>query len=73
MGLGAVTGSKKISIRELLMQKVQGNTNGIRRSYIERLESIFDMEIDRDQFCTGNILNALASFTESTGREAMGL
>ena len=53
------------------MQKVQGNTNGIRRSHIERLESIYDMEIERKQFCTAEILEALACFTESTEREAM--
>lgn len=53
------------------MRIVHGNINGIRRSYIERLENIYDMEIDRKQFCTVEILESLASFTESTGREAM--
>jgi len=28
------------------MNKVQGNTSGIRRSYIEQLEKIYDMEIE---------------------------
>ena len=53
------------------MYKVHGNTDGIRRSYIERLESIYDIEIDRKQFCTVEMLESLAFFTESTGREAM--
>jgi len=53
------------------MQKVHGNTDGIRRSYIERLETIYDMEIDRKQFCTTEMLDTLALFTEFTGREAM--
>lgn len=53
------------------MRIVHGNINGIRRSYIERLENIYDMEIDRKQFCTVEVLESLASFTESTGREAM--
>ena len=53
------------------MQKVHGNTDGIRRSYIERLENIYDMEIDRKQFCTIEMLESLAFFTEATGREAM--
>ena len=51
--------------------KVQGNISGIRRSYIKGLEEIYDMEIDRKQFCSGEILQALAGFTETTGREAM--
>ncbi len=53
------------------MPKIEGNTNGIRRSQIERLESIYEMEIDRKQFCTLEMLEALAAFTEATGREAM--
>jgi len=53
------------------MHKVHGNIDGIRRSYIERLESIYDMEIGRKQFCTVEMLEALAFFTESTGREAL--
>jgi len=53
------------------MSKVHGNTSGIRRSFIERLESIYDMEVDRKQFCTMEILETLAFFTEATGREAM--
>ena len=53
------------------MSKVTGNIDGIRRSYIERLEAIYEMEIDRKQFCSEEILTALAIFTETTGREAM--
>lgn len=53
------------------MRKIHGNLNGVRRSVIERLESIFDMEMERKQFCTAEMIRELASFTESTGREAM--
>jgi len=53
------------------MNKVQGNTDGIRRTFIERLESIYEIEIDRKQFCTIEMLESLAFFTEATGREAM--
>ncbi|MCL1883777.1 MAG: GTPase HflX [Defluviitaleaceae bacterium] len=53
------------------MQKVNGNTDGIRRSYIERLETIYKMEVDRRQFITIEILETLAFFTDATGREAM--
>ncbi|MCL2836548.1 MAG: GTPase HflX [Defluviitaleaceae bacterium] len=57
--------------RTLTVHKIHGNINGIRRSYIERLENIYDTEIDRRQFCTQDILESLAFFTEATGREAM--
>ncbi|MCL2766755.1 MAG: GTPase HflX [Peptococcaceae bacterium] len=53
------------------MPKIHGNIDGIRRSYLEGLERIYDMEIDRKQFCMVEVLEALASFTELTGREAM--
>jgi GTP-binding protein HflX len=53
------------------MQKINGNISGIRRSYIERLESIYEMAADRREFCTADMLEALAFFTEATGREAM--
>ena len=51
--------------------KVHGNTNGIRRSLIEQLQNIYDMETERKQFCSVEILEKLASFTHATGREAM--
>ncbi|MCL1863276.1 MAG: GTPase HflX [Defluviitaleaceae bacterium] len=54
-----------------MAQKVNGNTDGIRRSYIDRLETIYDMAIDRGQFCSLEVLETLAFFTEATGREAM--
>ena len=53
------------------MSKINGNTTGIRRSYIQRLESIYEMEIDRKQFCSEEMLNVLAFFTGATGHEAM--
>ncbi|MCL2215494.1 MAG: GTPase HflX [Defluviitaleaceae bacterium] len=53
------------------MSKVTGNIDGIRRSYIERLEMVFEMETDRKQFCSEEMLAALAFFTGVTGREAM--
>ena len=56
---------------KILMQKIQGNTGGIRRSVMEKLEKIYDMEIDRKQFCTIEMLETLTEFTEFTGREAM--
>jgi GTP-binding protein HflX len=53
------------------MQSIQGNTDGIRRSQIERLESVFDMVTERKQFCSLEILETLASFSEVSSREAM--
>ncbi|MCL2014404.1 MAG: GTPase HflX [Oscillospiraceae bacterium] len=53
------------------MGKINGNTKGLRRSSIEQLEKIYDMETERKQFCTPEMIEALADFTEATGREAM--
>ena len=53
------------------MFKIQGNLGGVRRLFIERLKNIYDMEIDRRQFCTAEMLESLAFFTGATGREAM--
>jgi GTP-binding protein HflX len=53
------------------MQKVYGNTDGIRRSFIKQLESIYEITIGRKQFCTLEMLETLAFFTEATGREVM--
>ena len=53
------------------MQKVQGNIDGIRRSFITALEAVYEMEIDRRQFVSQEMIEALAVFTGATGREAM--
>jgi len=53
------------------MQKAQGSTDGIRRTYITALETIFEMEIDRKQFISEEMITALAAFTGATNREAM--
>ena len=53
------------------MQKAQGSTDGIRRSYITALETIYDMAIDRKQFISEEMIAALAAFTGATNREAM--
>jgi len=53
------------------MQKLTGNTDGIRRTYLTALEGIYEMEVDRKEFVTVDIIHALAAFTGATGREAM--
>jgi len=53
------------------VNEVHGNIEGVRRSYIEQLEAIYDIEVERKQFCTIEMLETLAFFTEVTGREAM--
>ncbi|MCL1976177.1 MAG: GTPase HflX [Firmicutes bacterium] len=53
------------------MYKILGNTDGVRHTYIEQLESIYEMEMDRKKFCCIEILETIALFTEATGREAM--
>ena len=53
------------------MPTIEGNTTGIRRTFLERLESVFDLEADRTQFCTVELLAVMADFTGLTGREVM--
>ena len=53
------------------MPEIHGNISSIRRSSIERLELIYDIEIERKEFCTVELLEELAHFTEAVGREAM--
>ena len=53
------------------MPEIHGNISGIRRSNIERLELICDIEIERKEFCTVELLQELAHFTELVGRETM--
>ncbi|MCL1912624.1 MAG: GTPase HflX [Eubacteriaceae bacterium] len=53
------------------MSEINGNLDGIRKSYIERLKGIYEIEINRNQFATEEMLDLLASFTEATSREAM--
>ncbi|MCL2373121.1 MAG: GTPase HflX [Defluviitaleaceae bacterium] len=53
------------------MHKVNGNLDGIRRSLIDRLLGIYEMEIDRRQFATEELLEVMAQFTGVTGREVM--
>jgi len=53
------------------MQKINGNTDGIRRSYLTQLETVYDLEFDRKDFCPEEIIHVLCAFTGATGREAM--
>nr|MDD6336373.1 GTPase HflX [bacterium] len=53
------------------MNQIHGNLTGIRKTLIEKLESIYDMQTGRAQFCTPEMLEAMAAFTGTTGREAM--
>ena len=53
------------------MQKIKGSIDGIRRSFLERLELIYEIDIDRRDFCAVEIIERLAEFTGNTGREAM--
>ena len=53
------------------MSEILGNTEGVRRSYIEALENIYELEVERKEFCTMEIIETLAFFTGATGREAM--
>ncbi|MCL2204276.1 MAG: GTPase HflX [Defluviitaleaceae bacterium] len=53
------------------MQKINGNTDGIRRSYLAQLEAIFNMEMEKQDFCPVAVIEVMAAFTGVTGREVM--
>ena len=53
------------------MLMIDGNIDGIRRSYLERLEAVYEIESDRTRFCAQEILDVMGSFTGTTGREVM--
>lgn len=53
------------------MPEIYGNTQGIRRSLLQQLEKIYELQTERTQFCSEEMLQALALFTHLTGREAM--
>lgn len=55
----------------LAMEKINGNTDGIRRSFLTQLETVYDLEFDRKEFCPAEIIRVLCAFTGHTGREAM--
>ncbi|MCL2456144.1 MAG: GTPase HflX [Defluviitaleaceae bacterium] len=54
-----------------MQKKVEGNISGVRNSYVERLKKIYEMQLERKQFCSEEIIETLLFFTEATGREAM--
>ena len=53
------------------MSEILGDLNGVRKSFIEGLESVYNIKTERGQFCNPEILELLAAFTGHTGREAM--
>lgn len=48
---------------------VQGNIDGLSKSIIEELESIYEMEVPKDVFCTPELLDILCRITGNINRE----
>jgi len=48
---------------------VQGNIDGLSKSIIEELESIYEMEVPKDVFCTPELVDILCRITENINRE----
>jgi len=48
---------------------IHGNTEGIRKSLLQEMESIYELEIDRREFVTLELLEALARYTGELNKE----
>ncbi|MFY9176711.1 MAG: GTPase HflX [Caldicoprobacterales bacterium] len=48
---------------------IQGNTDGLSKAVIEELESIYEMEIPKDVFCTPELVEILCRITTNINRE----
>ncbi|MGI6705159.1 MAG: GTPase HflX [Clostridia bacterium] len=48
---------------------INGNTEGIRKSLLKEMESIYDLEIDRREFVTLELLEVLARYTGELNKE----
>ena len=48
---------------------VQGNIDGLSKSIIEELESIYEMEVPKDVFCTPELVDILCRITANINRE----
>jgi GTP-binding protein HflX len=48
---------------------VHGNTQGLRRSLLERMEQLYDLEISPEVFATRELLDELACLTDQINRE----
>ena len=51
------------------MQKIQGNTSGLRRSLLEKMEAVYQIVLDRDVFASPELLETLADLTHQINRE----
>ena len=50
-------------------KKINGNTNGIRLSLLEKMEAIYDIKLSPDEFASIELLSALAGYSEEISRE----
>ncbi|HIU47416.1 MAG TPA: GTPase HflX, partial [Candidatus Fimadaptatus faecigallinarum] len=49
--------------------RINGNTEGIRQSALERLRELYDMEIDGDCFAPRELIDRIAAFSGQCNRE----
>ncbi|MDR0841160.1 MAG: GTPase HflX [Christensenellaceae bacterium] len=52
-----------------MMNKLNGNTDGIRNSVLEQIRTLYDFELGADEFASFELLNALAAYTGEIRRE----
>lgn len=50
-------------------KKIEGNISGIRQSYLEAMQALYDMSAERTQFLGEELHAALCQWTERLGRE----
>lgn len=65
--LGGVSGISLKGGRDTVM--VQGNTDGLSKATIAELESLFDIMVPKDEFCTREIIEKLCRLTTAINRE----
>ncbi|MBN2852106.1 MAG: GTPase HflX [Clostridia bacterium] len=53
----------------MIKKQVSGNSNGLKKSMLELLESLYDIKSDREYYCHESIAQILIEVTLSTNRE----
>lgn len=51
--------------------RIHGNLTGIRTSYLEELDRLYDEQFERDEFLPDRLLNILVKYTEQINREML--
>lgn len=48
---------------------IYGNVDGVRNSYLDRLEKLYDIKVDKDVLCNEEVINLLCEVTAQLNRE----